>query len=98
MKEPGQGHFLLIAAREVEDSLGGPGRVDPQARDPAGHFRAPLSEPQPAPAGVSRQRRKSHVVFDRAAESQPFGLAVLGEEPDSLRDAARRRRITALEC
>src|SRR5262249_4436504 len=79
---------LLVAAGEGDRGLRRSRRLDAEPREPPRRRRAPPPQVEPSPARVRRERRVGQVVLDRAAEREPFALAVLAQEPQPLADPA----------
>ena len=95
MEQSSQGHFLLVPTGKPPMAWAGPDALTRSRaiqRIDLARRRLRFSQPQRA----CRQCRIGQVVFDRAAQGEPFPLAVFAQESEPLRDpalgAARGRR------
>ena len=91
VEEPRERDLLLVAAGELRDALGRAAGADREPVDPVARRAVALREADPPEAAHGPEAREREVVLDRKSERETFALAVLGEEPDALREARSRR-------
>ena len=91
VEQPGEGDLLLVAAGEVRDALGGAARADREPVDPVAGRAVAAGEADPPEAAHGTEARERDVLSDGKSQREPFALAVLGEQPDALREPRPRR-------